>query len=67
MSEKEKHDTILEYLAHKHTGFLHAYGKQASFELLQAVHLTAGMSVLEIGCGTGATLALIAAGNRLEF
>ncbi|MFI5171378.1 MAG: class I SAM-dependent methyltransferase [Chitinophagales bacterium] len=64
MVETEKYYNILDFFAKTHTGYLHAKGKTSTLQLLRRMHLQNGMHVLEIGCGTGATLALIASGNK---
>jgi ubiquinone/menaquinone biosynthesis C-methylase UbiE len=50
----------LTYLAQLGTTDLHPLGRQATWPLLAALDWQPGMKVLEIGCGTGGTLALLA-------
>lgn len=53
-------NNILSYYGKKNTPFLHGGGKIASYYLIEKLNCQKNENVLEIGCGTGATLALLA-------
>lgn len=48
---------LLSYFAKTGTAYLHPGGKRATAKLTKHLEMKGSMSVLEIGCGTGATLA----------
>ena len=52
---------LLDYFAHTHSGYLHARGKTATHKLVELLDCQANENILEIGCGTGATLVQMAA------
>ncbi len=51
---------LLFYFAKTGTAYLHPGGKRATAKLTKHLEIKGSMSVLEIGCGTGATLADLA-------
>lgn len=56
--------TILSYFSKIHADYIHAFGKLATELLIQHIDCKENSTVLEIGCGTGATLVKLASRNR---
>lgn len=51
---------ILDYFAETHSGYLHARGKLATNTIIEILDCKADENILELGCGTGATLVELA-------
>lgn len=56
--------SILSYFSKIHADYIHAFGKLATEVLIQHIDCKENSAVLEIGCGTGATLVKLASRNR---
>jgi ubiquinone/menaquinone biosynthesis C-methylase UbiE len=52
-------DSILDFYAQNHASFLHGHGQLATQKMLAQLQLQGQEKVLEIGCGTGASLVLL--------
>lgn len=51
---------ILQYFGYAHADYLHAKGKQATYNLIEVMQPQQGDNILEVGFGTGATLVQMA-------
>lgn len=58
------HGNLLAHYAKINAPFLHAYSEAGTEFLLSHLNIRKGQHVLELGCGTGATLAKVASRNK---
>ena len=56
-----KANKILDYFGKAHSGFIHARGRASTQKIIELLNCQPGEKILEIGFGTGTTLALLAA------
>lgn len=57
----------LEHLADLGVAYLHPLERAATWALISALDLRTGQHVLEVGCGTGGTMALVAAHTAVSI
>ena len=55
-----KNDSILDYFSSINQGYIHARGKIATLKVISLLNCQPAEKILEIGCGTGATISRLA-------
>jgi ubiquinone/menaquinone biosynthesis C-methylase UbiE len=60
------HNDILRFAASVNTGYLHSFGKKATLAFLQLLQPQDGEQLLELGCGTGFTTAIVLASRKVS-